>query len=113
VNYSNLRLAPLTNNQSNKQYSNNGSRGRRPSSRPRSGRQENNPSTLYGAPPTALAPLAEYGAAAPPLSSYGLNDALPSYGNRRSRQASNIVPVYIPGPSGYQNGGPLYAYHNV
>ena len=82
-----------------------------------------NPSTLYGAPPTAIGPLAEYGASAPALPSYG-SDTLPSYGNRRS--ASNVVPVYVPGPltaplisaPAPHRGGPLRAprynnQHNV
>merc|ERR1712141_843773 len=65
-------------------------------------RQED-PATLYGAPapPPPEAPaLAEYGASAP-LPAYGFapqgfGDDLPSYGNRRSGSASNLVPVYVP-----------------
>jgi len=96
--------------------------GRRRGKNSRRGRTGfQNPSTLYGAPPTAIAPLAEYGASAPPLPSYG-SDTLPSYGNRRSRAASSVVPVYVPGypvdtyPSPHRGGplrAPRYNQHNV
>jgi len=85
------RRRPNSNRRRGRQF------GRRAGPLSRRGRQQEDPSTLYGAPAdTAIAPLAEYGASAPPLPSYGLSDALPSYGNRRS--ASNVVPVYVPGP---------------